>query len=281
MKKTLTVALTLIVCAVLFLTREKPPAFRTASVQVRSLCEKIETVGTVVPLETYALMPSVAGRITRVMVQEGQQVGAGQAVAEVELLPENAAAYLSTLQNAQLSAQEVQERMHEICTVTAPQAGKITGLSAYVGQQTAPGNVLGCVAADALAVSAYVPENLREDIFIGQSVRLRRGERTLDAYISRITPAQEAAGQYLVRIEPAENTRILQPGMRVDAEIVTEECTSPSIPLQALQPDGTVICRTQGGTAAVCVETGLCTEMYAQLLSGPPVGTEVVVGVAE
>lgn len=281
MKKTLTVALTLVVCAALIFTREKAPVYRTASVQVRSLTEKIETVGTVVPLETYALTPSVAGRITRVMVEEGQQVGAGQAVAEMELLPETAAAYLSSLQNTQLSAQEVQERMHEMCTVTAPQAGQITGLSAYAGQQTAPGNVLGCVAANALAVTAFVPENLREDLFAGQKVQLIRGETELGAKITRITPSAEANGQYLLRIEPDGITRALQPGMKVDVEIVVEECSAPCVPLQALQPDGTVICRVQGGTAAASVETGLCTEMYAQLLSGPPVGTEVVVGVAE
>lgn len=278
MKKSLTVALTLIVCAVLFFTRPKAPQYQLAAVQVRDLSETIEAVGTVVPQQTCALMPSAAGKVKRIFVQEGQTVGAGQAVAELELLPEDAAAYLSALQNAEWSQSDVQERMHALCTVTAPQAGEIIGLEIYVGQQTAPGGMLGYVTSEELAVTSYVPENLREDLFEGQCARIKRGGNELEGVICRITPAAEAVGQYLVRIEPVESTRLLAPGMKVDVVIPVDACTAPAVPLQALQPDGTVLCRTEQGAVAVPVKTGLCTENYAQLISGPPVGTHVILG---
>lgn len=281
MKKILTIMLALAVCAALWLSREKEPQYRVTAVQVRNLSERIEAVGSVAPQLTCALMPSVAGRITRVFVEDGQYVGKGQAIAEVELLPENAAAYLTSLQNAQLSKAEMQERMLAMCTVTAPQAGEVTGLAAYEGLQTAPGSILGYVTSDALCVASYVPENLREDIYEGQKADIRRGSLRLDAVIERITPATEANGQYLLRIVPTESTRTLEKGMKVDVEIAVDTCTAPSVPLQALQPDGTLLCRTEGGVAAVPVQTGLCTETYAQLLSGPPVGTEVIIGEVE
>ena len=281
MKKILTIAMALSVCAVLFFTREKPPEYRLAAVQVRSLSERIEAVGTVMPQRTCALMPSVAGKVVRVFVEEGQYVGKGQAVAEVELLPEDAAAYLTSLQNTQLSGVEMQERMHALCTVTAPQAGEVTGLTVYEGQQTAPGSVLGYVTSQELCVTSYIPENLREDVFEGQSACICRGTLQLDGVIERITPAAEASGQYLLRITPQESTRALEHGMKVDVEIAVEDCTAPAVPLQALQPDGTVLCRTEDGIAAVPVQTGLCTETYAQLLSGPPGGAYVVIGEVE
>lgn len=281
MKKVLTVALTLVVCAVLFFTREKTPEFRTVQVQVRDLVEKIEAVGSVVPERTCALMPSVAGKISRVFVKEGQSVGQGQAVAEVELLPQDAAAYLSALQNTELDAETMREQLHKMCTVYAPQEGTVTGFTAYAGAQTAPGAALGYVISPQPVVCAMVPESLREDLFEGQSASILRGDAQIKGEIECITPASEASGQYLVRIRMLESAGSLKPGMKADVEILVDACTAPCVPLQALQPDGTVLCRTEGGAAAVPVQTGLCTETYAQLLSGPPVGTRVILGEVE
>ena len=278
MKKWLTIAVAAVVCGVLWLTRVQEQPVALAQVQVRTLTEKIEAVGTVVPAQTYALMPTVTGGVKNVFVKQGQHVEKGQAVAEVELLPEDAANYLVKLQNTGLDEIDVQEQMRKACTVTAPQSGSVTAMTAYEGMPCAPGSALGVVADDELNVIAHIPESLREEIYVGQEVRILRAGAEYGGNIATITAAEDMEGQYRVTVRLKPLQKNLAAGMKVDVEIILSECTGPSVPLQAVQPDGTVKCRTEEGVAAVPVQTGLCTELYAQLLSGPPVGTQVVIG---
>lgn len=281
MKKWVTIAGALMVCAVLIFTREKQPQWQVSRVTERELSRKIEAVGTVVPAQTCVLMPQIAGSVKQVFVQQGDHVGKGQAVAEVELLPEVAAEYLVRLQNAELDEIAVQERLRTLCTVTAPQEGEVMQWNVYEGMQTAPGSALGCVISSEVRIAAPVPESLREELFEGQKVIILRGDTETDGEITYIAPDEQGVGQYSVYIAPTGSARGLEAGMQVDVEVLIETSSGPSVPLQALQPDGTVICRMEDGVAAVPVQTGLCTETYAQLLSGPPVGTEVVIGKGE
>ena len=281
MRKWLTVAATAVVCAVLWLTRTQEPAVVFAQVQERTLTEKIEAVGTVMHRQTYALMPSVTGVVKKLFVQEGQSLEKGQAVAELELLPEDAAAYLAKLQNTGLDEIDIQEQLRKTCTVTAPQAGVVNVLSAYEGMTAAPGNAFGSVASTELMVAAQIPESLREKIYCGQKVRILRAGEEYEGKISTIHALQDVAGQYSVSIALNTQQKNLSAGMKVDVEIILRECSGPAVPLQALESDGTVKCRTENGIAAVPVQTGLCTELYVQLLAGPPVGTQVVVAEGE
>lgn len=69
--------------------------------------------------------------------------------------------------------------------------------------------------------------------------------------------------------------------MQVEVSLLLEEASGPSVPLQAVQGDGTIRCLTEQGAVSVPVTTGLCDALYVQLLSGPPVGTQVILGEAE
>ena len=281
MRKWLTIAATAVVCAVLWLTRTREPSVVFAQVQERTLTEKIEAVGTVMPRQTYALMPSVTGVVKNLFVQEGQRIEKGQAVAELELLPEDAAAYLAKLQNTGLDEIDIQEQLRKTCTVTAPQTGVVDALTAYEGMPAAPGNAFGSLVSQELCVTAQIPESLREKIYCGQKVRILRAGTEYKGEISTIHVLQDTLGQYSVTIALNGQRKNLSAGMKVDVEILLRECSGPAVPLQALEPDGTVKCRTENGIAAVPVQTGLCTELYVQLLSGPPVGTQVVVAKGE
>ena len=73
----------------------------------------------------------------------------------------------------------------------------------------------------------------------------------------------------------------LEAGMQVEVSLLLEEASGPSVPLQAVQGDGTIRCLTEQGAVCVPVTTGLCDALYVQLLSGPPVGTQVILGEAE
>lgn len=277
MKKILTVCAALAVCAGLVLTMEKQPDYALAAVEVRDISEKIESVGTVGYAHVYALTPNVTGTVARVFVEPGQSVHAGQAVAEMQLLPENAGQLMASMQNVELSQAQLQEETLKACTVTAPAEGTVLTFDAYEGMQAAPGAALGSVVSREKTVTALIPESAREDVRVGQKASVFRDGRTYGAEIASIEPAQGASAQYTVTLTSSAFAS-LEAGMKVDVSIVLSECSAPAVPLQAIQPDGTLLCKTETGTAAVSVVTGLCDETYAQLVEGPPVGTQVVTG---
>lgn len=278
MKKVMTVLLALAACAALILTRHTEPKYRVEAVTVRDLTEKIEAVGTVNYAQLYALTPNMAGVVERVFVQEGDAVHKGQAVAQLCLPTQSAQAYWASAQGVELDGVEAQEELMELCTVRAPADGQVVALTAYEGMQTAPGTALGSLGSEQLCVTALVPESVKEELYEGQSATVRRGEHSYDAKIAYIRPSTEAAAQYVLTLEAPAAQRTLCAGMRVDVTVVVQACSGPSVSLQAISKEGTVLCCTETGVAEAPVEVGLCTESYAQLLSGPPVGTMVVTG---
>ncbi len=279
MKKLLMVSLTLAVCAALFLTMEKEPEYILTEIAVRDITEKIEAVGTVNYAQVYAVTPRVAGTVARIFVSEGDRVKEGQALAELELLPENAGQLLSTLQNTELTQAQLQEETLKLCTVKAAADGTLFSLPIYKGMQVAPAAPMGSIVSRQMAVTALIPESAKEDVKVGQKARVTRGSKSYAASIVKIEPSQEVSAQYVVTLQSGALT-VLSAGMKVDVEIVLTECSAPAVPLQAIGPDGTITCKLEDGTAAVAVKTGLCDETYAQLVEGPPVGTQVVLGEA-
>lgn len=277
MKKLITVLLTLVVCVSLVATKEKKIDYVLTTVEVRDISEQIEAVGTVGYEQIYAVTTSVTGTISRVFVQEGDKVVEGQAIAEVELLPENAGSLLSTMQNVDMTQAELQEEAMKMCTIKALADGTVLSLPIYKGMQVAPTVALGSISSKDMTVTALIPESSKEDVAVGQEVTVLRNERTYTATITKIEPSTQVASQYMVTLT-SSGIRLLSAGMKVDVRIVLSQCEAPSVPLQAIQSDGTLICRTQEGTVAVAVQTGLCNENYAQLLEGPPVGTSIVIG---
>lgn len=279
MKKAMTVLLALAACAALILTRHTEPSYRLEAVTVRDLTEKIEAVGTVSYAQLYALTPGMAGVVERLFIEEGGSVRKGQAVAQLSLPTQGAQAYWASAQGAEADGSvQAQEELMELCTVRAPADGQVVTLSAYEGMQAAPGMALGSLGSEQLCVTALVPESVKEELYEGQSAIVRRGERSYDARIVRIQPSTEAAAQYVLTLETLHAQRALCAGMRVDVTVTVQACSGPSVPLQAISKEGTVLCRTETGVAETPVEVGMCTESYAQLLSGPPVGTMVVTG---
>ena len=278
MKKVMTVLLALAACAALVLTRQAEPSYRVEAVTVRELTEQIEAVGTVSYAQVYALTPGMAGIVERLFIEEGESVKKGQAVAQMSLPTEGMQAYFASAQGVEMDTVEAREELVELCTVRAPADGQVVALAAYEGMQAAPGMSLGSLGSEALCVTALVPESVKEQLFEGQSAVIRRAGRSFDAKIVNIRPSTDVAAQYVLTLESAAAQRVLCAGMRVDVAVVVDSCSAPSVSLQAISKEETVRCRTETGVAEVPVEVGMCTESYAQLLSGPPVGTMVVTG---
>ena len=279
MKMGLTILAALALCAGLVFTAEREPEYELTAVEVRDIAEEIEIVGSVDYAQTHVVAPALSGTVARVFAQEGDRVTAGQALLEIE----PAAGELALLLRAQGESGETAETAEAalaLCTITAPEDGILQSFSAQVGKSVLAGAEVGRVVSAEKAVTALLPESLREDVALDMAAEVARSGRTYSARISAIDAAPGAAAQYALRLEGG-GLAALEAGMQVEVSLLLEEASGPSVPLQAVQGDGTIRCLTEQGAVCVPVTTGLCDALYVQLLSGPPVGTQVILGEAE
>ena len=276
MKMGLTILAALALCAGLVFTAEREPEYELTAVEVRDIAEEIEIVGSVDYAQTHVVAPALSGTVARVFAQEGDRVTAGQALLEIE----PAAGELALLLRAQGETAETAEAALALCTITAPEDGILQSFSAQVGRSVLAGAEVGPQVSAEKAVTALLPESLREDVALDMAAEVARSGRTYSARISAIDAAPGAAAQYALRLEGG-GLAALEAGMQVEVSLLLEEASGPSVPLQAVQGDGTIRCLTEQGAVCVPVTTGLCDALYVQLLSGPPVGTQVILGEAE
>lgn len=282
MKMGLTILAALALCAGLVFTAEREPEYELTAVEVRDIAEEIEIVGSVDYAQTHVVAPALSGTVARVFAQEGDRVTAGQALLEIE----PAAGELALLLRAQgesptqAGSAETAEAALALCTITAPEDGILQSFSAQVGKSVLTGAEVGRVVSAEKAVTALLPESLREDVVLDMAAEVARSGRTYSARISAIDAAPGAAAQYALRLEGG-GLAALEAGMQVEVSLLLREASGPSVPLQAVQGDGTIRCLTEQGAVCVPVTTGLCDALYVQLLSGPPVGTQVILGEAE
>lgn len=276
MKMGLTILAALALCAGLVFTAEREPEYELTAVEVRDIAEEIEIVGSVDYAQTHVVAPALSGTVARVFAQEGDRVTAGQALLEIE----PAAGELALLLRAQGESGETAEAALALCTITAPEDGILQSFSAQVGKSVLAGAEVGRVVSAEKAVTALLPESLREDVALDMAAEVARSGRTYSARISAIDAAPGAAAQYALRLEGG-GLAALEAGMQVEVSLLLKEASGPSVPLQAVQGDGTIRCLTEQGAVCVPVTTGLCDALYVQLLSGPPVGTQVILGEAE
>ena len=282
MKMGLTILAALALCAGLVFTAEREPEYELTAVEVRDIAEEIEIVGSVDYAQTHVVAPALSGTVARVFAQEGDRVTAGQALLEIEPAAGELALLLRTRAGsaAQGESGETAEAALALCTITAPEDGILQSFSAQVGKSVLAGAEVGRVVSAEKAVTALLPESLREDVALDMAAEVARSGRTYSARISAIDAAPGAAAQYALRLEGG-GLAALEAGMQVEVSLLLEEASGPSVPLQAVQGDGTIRCLTEQGAVCVPVTTGLCDALYVQLLSGPPVGTQVILGEAE
>lgn len=291
MKMGLTILAALALCAGLVFTAEREPEYELTAVEVRDIAEEIEIVGSVDYAQTHVVAPALSGTVARVFAQEGDRVTAGQALLEIEPAAGELALLLrargespslagSAAQGESPTQAETAEAALALCTITAPEDGILQSFSAQVGKSVLTGAEVGRVVSAEKAVTALLPESLREDVALDMAAEVARSGRTYSARISAIDAAPGAAAQYALRLEGG-GLAALEAGMQVEVSLLLKEASGPSVPLQAVQGDGTIRCLTEQGAVCVPVTTGLCDALYVQLLSGPPVGTQVILGEAE
>ena len=124
-----------------------------------------------------------------------------------------------TIQEKELK--ELQKKL-TLTTVTAPNNGVITWLQEDIGVQVQEGEPLVRVAnLDRFKIEARASDRYADQILVGQEVKVRINNRSLDGTITTILPAVEN-NQVGFLVQLVDQSQDLKANMRVEVFIVTD-----------------------------------------------------------
>lgn len=237
---------------------ERPPvAVEVAGVEVATVVEELQAVGTLTPDEAVTVAPEIAGRIERIAFREGRKVAAGDVLVELDkailraelakfrsdltlaranhermvtLSREGMAARqtrdeaLAALQSAEAGLALAEARL-EKTTIRAPLSGVVGLRSVSIGAYVMPGQAIVELAdIDPIKLDFRVPELALSELRTGQPIRVTvdaRPGRTFEGTIYAIDPLVEIAGRAIrlrARIPNADGE--LAPGLFARVDVV-------------------------------------------------------------
>ncbi|MDD5656375.1 MAG: efflux RND transporter periplasmic adaptor subunit [Elusimicrobia bacterium] len=152
---------------------------RTVAVETGAIEDAVEATGTVTPLNRVEIKPPISGRVEKLLVEEGDQVKAGDIIAWMSSTDRAAILDAARAQGPE-TAKEWQDS-YKPTPIVAPMTGVVILRNVVVGQTVDAGTVLYAMA-DSLIVLGQVDESDIGRIRVGMPVRV-----TLDAYLDRKT----------------------------------------------------------------------------------------------
>lgn len=221
-----------------FVAGMAPPALPVAVAEAKldTVPRALDGIGSLEAIRQVTIAPEVAGQITRIAFESGDQVQAGDVLVQMNDAPERAdlanfqaqmgVAQLELARSRELArrqfspqatvdrnegqmkeAQAGMERMRALIaqkTVRAPFAGKLGLRRAEIGQYLAAGGVVTTLTdLDQLWVTFTLPEQARAEIREGQTVAV-----TVDAFPQRVFTGKLTAID--PQIDPATRTLKVQ-----------------------------------------------------------------------
>jgi RND family efflux transporter MFP subunit len=302
-------------------TESMPPvAVRIAAVMDKARTSNEEVVGTVQPKLRAVIEAKVSGKIEKVLVAPGQQVKAGDLLAQLDAREiqakldqalavreqatrdlERARKLFEQKITAQAEFDTVQARERvaagavtetqtalSYTKIVAPFDGVVTRKLADVGDLAAPGKpIVEMQNPAALRFEADVPEALVQDIKIGDKLPVRVSAVTtdLEGTVVEMAPVADPSSRtFLVKLDlpPTEGVRSGQFGRVL---VPTGKTDAVFVPASALIVRGqmeTVFVAVNGHAQLRLVRTGKHTNSEVELLAGISRGEKVVTeGAAE
>ncbi|MCB1740326.1 MAG: efflux RND transporter periplasmic adaptor subunit, partial [Gammaproteobacteria bacterium] len=253
-----------------------PTAVETASVEITSLDQSVDVIGTLRADESVTLRPEIAGRIEKILFTEGQQVRKGEplfrldaALIRADLNEANANLALSQrsfdraedLIDRKLIAQSDYDSARSKLSVDrakqasartrldksvirSPFAGVVGLRQVSVGEYVSVGQALvDVVSIDPIKLEFAVPELYLSQVKVGQAVNLRAdafpGER-FAGEVYAVAPQIDLATRSLtVRARVPNPDGKLRPGQFSSVSLVLDRVSDAMIiPEQALWPLG-------------------------------------------
>jgi len=274
-----------IAAAVLLAGRKNnnPAVERLVTPSIGSVESYVTATATVAPQNRLEIKPPIAGRVEKILVEEGRQVKAGEVLA---LMSSTDRAAL--LDAARLQGEETLKSWEDVYKLTpllAPADGEVIVKDAKPGQTVTTSEVI-LVLSDRLILQAQVDETDIGKVKLGQTVRF-----SLDAY-----PQIEVTGKvdhvyyestvvsnvtvYFVDIVPDEVPDVFRSGMSANVKIVRERAENVLLlPQDAVQQENGkyfVLLRQGGKKVRQEVQAGLTEEGQVQIVSGLAASDQVV-----
>jgi membrane fusion protein (multidrug efflux system) len=240
-------------------TKKEPAAVAVRKAERGAISAYTSATANLVAEDEVKVVAETEGKVLRVMVEEGDAVGRGQtlvqidpadatlAVQKAQIALQNAGTALTrgeglskaNLISAQeldklrydrdLAAHDLEESRHRLrkTTVAAPFGGRVTLRKVQAGQQVKPGDELFTVADfDPLVARIFLPEREVLDLAVGQPVRLAlraREETRFAGRIRQISPVVDtASGTVKVTVEAVRPPASVRPGAFVAVEVLRE-----------------------------------------------------------
>ncbi len=232
-------------------------AVEAAGVEVATVVDELQAVGTLTPDEAVTVAPEIAGRIERIAFREGQKVAAGDVLVELDksilraelakfrsdltlaranhermvtLSREGMAARqardeaLAALRSAEAGLALAEARL-EKTTIRAPLSGVVGLRSVSVGAYVTPGQAIVELAdVDPIKLDFRVPELALSELRAGQPIRVTvdaRPGRSFEGTIYAIDPLVEVTGRAIrLRARIPNPDGELSPGLFARVDVV-------------------------------------------------------------
>jgi len=149
-------------------------ALRTVAVLEGTIEDAVEATGSVLPLNRVEISPPIAGRVDKLLVNEGDVVREGQTIAWMSCT--DRAAILDAARARGTETLKEWQEAYKPTPILAPMSGTIILRNVVVGQTVTASTVLYAMS-DRLIVQASVDESDIGRVHLGMPVRI-----TLDAY---------------------------------------------------------------------------------------------------
>lgn len=252
-----------------------PSPVETAKAQTSQVSDDISAIGTLLADKSVAIAPETAGRLAKVMFEDGAAVEAGaplfqldtdlataalaEAKARLELAESNyarsqqlrktGAVAQSSFESTQTdrdvarTAVESAEVLMKKLTITAPFSGRLGFAAVSEGAYVTPGLTLVTLdKTDRLKVSFSVPELAQSRIKAGQTVEFTAdalpGE-SFKAVVAALDPSLDVNGRALAVRADADNAEgRLKPGLLVRVTVRGEPRAAVMVPEEAIVQRG-------------------------------------------
>jgi len=290
-----------------------------AVARVDTVRDEIAATGQIEAVQSIDLRPEVDGRIVEFLVREGQEVEQGtplfkvddaqlkaqvaqleaqrdlaqQALARTKELAKQNASSAADLERAEATARSAQaeydlQRIRlDRTTVGAPFAGVVGQRYVSVGDYVTTSTRLASLhTVNPQRAAFQVPERFARLLRPGQEVTFRVAAipgRDFSGTVDFVDPVIQLPGRtILVKARVPNGERLLQPGMFIEAHLVTavrpKAIVIPEDAVVPVQGTNLVWVVKDGKVTPQPVGLGVRTPGFGEVTSGVEVGTQVVVG---
>ena len=281
--------------------------------------DEIAATGQIEAVQSIDLRPEVDGRIVEFLAREGQEVEQGtplfkvddaqlkaqvaqleaqrdlaqQALARAKDLAQQNASSAADLEKAEAEARSAQAQYDlqrirlDRTTVRAPFAGVVGQRYVSVGDYVTTSTKLASLhTVNPQRAAFQVPERFARDLKPGQQVSFRVAaiaSRDFTGEVDFVDPVVQLPGRtILVKARVPNPARLLQPGMFIEAHLVTGvRPTAIVIPEEAVVPAegaNAVWVVVEGKVNRRPVDLGVRTPGFVEVTKGVNAGEQVVVG---